>query len=101
VADLGAEAEAVEAARGEHDRVEPALAALAQARVDVSAQRLDRERRLEREQLRLPPCGRGADAHARPDLGRAAERVARIVALEVCADDEAPAGSDDVMSFAE
>ena len=35
----------------EHDRVEAALAALPQPRVDVAAQRLDDERRLEREQL--------------------------------------------------
>ena len=47
--DLGAQAEPVESARGEHDRVEPALAALAQPRVDVPAQRLDGEPRLQRE----------------------------------------------------
>ena len=88
MADLGGEAEPVEAARREHDRVEAALAALAQTRVDVPAKRLDRERRLEREQLCLPPRGRGADPHPRRDLRRAAERIARIVALEVRADDE-------------
>src|SRR5689334_25334445 len=47
-ADLGSEAEPVEPAGGEHDGVESPLAALAQARVDVSAQRLDRQLRLER-----------------------------------------------------
>ena len=70
-----AEAEPVEAARGEDDRVEPALAALAQPRVDVAAQRLDRERRLEREQLRLPPHRRRADAH--PGRGSPSRRTAR------------------------
>ena len=44
-ADLGAEPEPVEPTRRQHDRVEAALAALAQPRVDVPAQRLDRERR--------------------------------------------------------
>ena len=83
-----AEAEPVEPARGEDDRVEPALAALAQARVDVAAQRLDRERRLEREQLRAPAHRGGADAHPGPELGRAAERVARILARQVRADRE-------------
>src|SRR5581483_3000452 len=51
-ADLVREAEPVEAAGREDDGVEPALGALAQARVDVAAKRLDRQRRLEREQLR-------------------------------------------------
>ena len=75
-----AEAEPVEAARREHDGVEPALAALAQARVDVAAQRLDRQRRLEREQLRAPAHRGRADPHPGPQLGRAAERVARVLA---------------------
>ena len=88
-ADLAREPEPVEPAGGEHDRVEPSLGALAQPRVDVAAQRLDRERRLEREQLRLAPRRRRADAHPRPDRVGAAQRVARIVALEVRADDEA------------
>src|SRR5207244_295029 len=52
--DLAREPEPVEPARREHDRVEPALAALAEPRVDVPAQRLDRERRLEREELSAP-----------------------------------------------
>ena len=55
VTDLGVQAEAVEAARRQHDGVEPALPAFAQPRLDVAAQRLDRERRLEREQLRASP----------------------------------------------
>ena len=41
-ADLGAEPEPVEAAGGEHDRVEAALAQLPQPRLDVAAHRLDR-----------------------------------------------------------
>ena len=53
----------------------PALAALAQPRVDVPAQRLDRERRLEREQLRAPAHRRGADPHARTGARR--RRTAR------------------------
>src|SRR5919197_587549 len=80
-ADLGREAEPVEAAGGEHDGIQPALDALAQARVDVAAQRLNRERGLEREQLRAPPHRGSADPHPRPQLSRAAERVARVVAL--------------------
>ena len=87
-ADLVAEPEPVEAARGKHNRVEPALDALAQARVDVAAQRLDRQLGHEREQLRAPAHRRRADAHARPQLTRAAERVTRVLALEVRADRE-------------
>src|SRR5436305_6998175 len=86
VPDFVAEPEPVEPARGEHDRVEPALATLAQARVDVAAQRLDRERRIAREQLRLPPNRSRPDAHARSQLRRAAERVAWVVAREECTD---------------
>jgi len=41
LADLAAEAQAVEAARGEHHGVEAALAPLAESRVDVAAERLD------------------------------------------------------------
>ena len=47
-----------------------------------AAQRLDRERRIEREQLRLPPHRRRSDPHSRPQLGRAAKRVPRVVAAE-------------------
>src|SRR5207302_2891240 len=79
VTDLGREAEPIEAAGRQHDRVEPALAALAQPGVDVPAQGLDRESRLEREQLRLAAHGGGADAHPRTDLLPAAERITRIV----------------------
>src|SRR6185295_1317370 len=52
--DLGSEPEPVETAGGEHDRIQSALPALAQTGLDVPPQRLDRERRLEREQLRAP-----------------------------------------------
>ena len=84
------EAEPVEAAGGEHERVEAALARLAQARVDVAAQRLDR-----RASARAPGAARaGAPTPCRsasPAAARSAphERVARIVALEVGADREA------------
>jgi hypothetical protein len=47
-ADLAVEAEPVESAGGKYDSVEAPLPALAQARIDVSAQRLDRELGLER-----------------------------------------------------
>jgi hypothetical protein len=88
-ADLAGQPESIETARREHDRVEPALAALPQARVDVPAQRLDGERRLEREKLRATSRRRRADAHPRTDRVRAAQRVPRILALEVCPDREA------------
>ena len=88
-ADLGSEAETVEPTGGEDDRVEAALTAFAQPCVDVPAQRFDRERRLEREQLRLAPDRRGADAHVSADLVRAAQGVPRILALEVGADRQA------------
>ena len=84
--DLVAEPEPVEPAGREHDRVEPSLPSLAQACVDVAAQRLDRERRLEREELRLPPHRRGADPHSRPQLRGTAERVPRILPAEIRAD---------------
>ena len=87
--DLALEPEPVEPARGEHDRVEASLASLAQARVDVAAQRLDREGRVEREQLRLAPHGRGADPHPRAELGRAAQCIPRILAAEIGPDREA------------
>src|SRR5262249_60111367 len=48
-ADLALEPEPVETAGGEDDRVEPPLAPLPETRVDVPAQRLDRERGLEGE----------------------------------------------------
>ena len=98
-ADLGLEAEPVEPARGQHDRVQPALAALAQPRVDA-AQRLDRERRLEREQLGAAAHRRRPDPHPGPQLGRPAERVAWILARRVGTDRE-PSVSVEVMSFAE
>ena len=88
VADLGFQPEAVEPAGGEDDRVEAPLGALAETRVDVPAQRLYGERRLEREQLRAAACGRGADAHARRQTVAADERVAGILARRIRADDE-------------
>src|SRR5262245_63815441 len=90
-ADLVRETEPVEAARCEHDGVELPFVALAQARVDVAAQRLDPQRRLEREQLRLSAHGRSADAHAGADLVRAAQGVAWLVAPEVSAAGQARA----------
>ena len=88
-ADPVGEPEPVETAGGEHERVEAALLRLAQARVDVAAQRLDRDRRIEREQLRAAPDRGGADPHARLEPLGADERVARVVALEVRAHGEA------------
>ena len=82
------EPEPVEAARREHDRVEAALASFPQARVDVAAQRLDRERRIEGEQLRLPPYRSSADPHPGPKLRRAAKRVPGIFTPEKRADRE-------------
>src|SRR5437764_11121670 len=83
VTDLGAETEAVEPAGREDDGVEAALTAFPQPRVDVPAERLDRELGLEREQLRSPSDRGGSDPHTPPKPGGAAERVARILALEV------------------
>ena len=87
--DLGGETETIEPARRENDSVEPALASLAQARVDVPSQRLDRELGLEREQLRASPYRRCPDPQSRPQLRDTAEGVARILALQIGADDEA------------
>src|SRR3954452_8978664 len=86
--DLAAEPEAVEPARGEHDRIEAPLAPLAQPRVDVAAQRLDGERGLEREQLRLPPHRGRADPHPGPPLPCPAERVAGVLPAGIGADHE-------------
>src|SRR4249920_4037385 len=69
VADLAPEAEPIEAAGREHDRVQAALPTLAKPRVDVPAERLDRERRLQREQQRSAPDRRGADPHPGLDPG--------------------------------
>src|SRR5918992_386791 len=63
--DFVAATEAVEPCRGEHDRVEAALVPLAEAGVDVPAQRLDHELGLECQQLGPPPHRSGADAHPR------------------------------------
>jgi len=87
--DLSGEAEAVEPAGREHNGVEPPLASLSQPRIDVAAQRFDREGRLEREQLSPPPHRRGTDPQPGPQLRDSTERVARILAREVRADDEA------------
>src|SRR5204863_9223431 len=85
-ADLTREPEPVEAAGREDNRVEPPLPALAQARVDVASQRLDRKGRLEPEQLRAPPDRRGTDPHPRTEPVGSAQRVARILAGEIGAD---------------
>ena len=55
----------------------------------LPAQRLDRERRLEREQLCAAPGRGGADPHPRPQLRGAAERVPRILPRRVRADGQA------------
>ena len=89
VADLAREAKALEAARREHDIVETALPALAQSRVDVAAQRFDRERGLECEQLRRATSRCSPDAHAWTDRVGTAQRVARILARQVRADSQA------------
>ena len=87
-ADLASEAQAVEPARRENDRVEAPLVALPEPGVDVPAHRLDPKLRLQREQLRAAAHRRGPDPHPRPDGVRAAERVPRILPLEVGADGE-------------
>src|SRR5205085_7446609 len=81
--DLAVETETVEPAGGEDEGVEPALLRLAQASLDIAAQRLDRERRLEGEQLRLPSDGGGADEHAGPNRVSSDESIARVVPREV------------------
>src|SRR5438046_1083031 len=86
VPDLAGELQAVEAARRQDDRIEPPLAALPQSRIDVAAQGLDREPRLEREQLRFPPDRGRADAHLRPQPRTATEGVTSVFALEIGAD---------------
>ena len=99
--DLAAEPEPVEPARGQHDGVEATLAALAQPRVDVAAQRLDRERRLEREQLCAPPRGRRADRASRAGA-RPRRRARRADPLASCRRRRrGPSTSVDVMSLAE
>ena len=87
--DLLFEVETVEAAGREDDRIQPALAAFAQTRFDVAAHGLDRERRFECEQLGLPPDRRRPHPHARTQLAGAAERVARILSLQIRADRKA------------
>src|SRR5205807_5630775 len=86
--DLVGETEAIETAGREDDGVETAFPALAQTRIDVPAQGLDRERGLEGEQLCTPSDRRGADAHPRLQGIDTTERIARILALEVRADRE-------------
>ena len=84
--DLAVEAEPVEPTGRQHDRVESALASLAEPRVDVSPQGLDRERRLEREQLRAPPHRSRSDPHPGPQLAGAAQGIPRILPLQVRTD---------------
>ena len=89
MADLVGEPEPVEPAGSEHDGIEPALSALPQTRVDVPPQRLDRERRLAREQLSAPAHGGGPDPHPGADPVGSTERVAWVLARRIRADDEA------------
>src|SRR2546426_3255566 len=84
--DLACETETVETASRQHDRVETALPALAQTRIDVAAQWFDRKGRLESEELCTPSDRCGADAHPGAEPGSAAERVTGILALEVGTD---------------
>ncbi len=86
--DLGLEPEPLEPAGGEDDRVEPALASLPEPGVDVAPERLDREGRVEREQLRAAADRRRADPHPGPDPVGAAESVPRVLAGRVGADRE-------------
>ena len=74
-ADPIGESQAVEAAGGEDERVEPSLGRLAKSRVDVASERLDRDGRLQREQLGPTTDRRRPDAH--PRLDRSPRRRAR------------------------
>ena len=80
------EVEAVEAAGREHDAVEAALDALAQAGVDVAAQALDTQVGPQRAQLRAAAHRGGADAralrHRREVAVRPAPGIARIGARQ-------------------
>ena len=100
-ADLAGEPEPVEPAGGEHERVEAALARLAQPRVDVPAQRLDRDRRVE---ARAAAPG-GAPTRCRsasPARARSAPTSAsRGSSRSRYAPTASPAVSVEVMSFAE
>src|SRR3954471_16362354 len=87
--DLGSEPEPVETASREHDRIEPALPALAQTRLDVTAKWLDRERRLDCEELCAPADRCRTDPQPGPKPRHAAQRVAGILALEVRTDGQA------------
>ena len=86
--DLRLEPEPVEPARRQHHGIETTLATLAQPGVDVAAERLDRERRLERQQLRAAANRRCPDPHSRPDRVCAAQRVPGILAGRVGTDRE-------------
>src|SRR5439155_15958506 len=83
VPDLVTEAQAIEPTGREDDRVEPAFAPLAETRVDVPPQRLDRERRLERKELRATPDRRRPDPQAGPQPVRAAKGIAGILSLQI------------------
>ena len=100
-ADLAGEPEPIEPARSEHDGVEPALAALAQARVDVAAQRLDR---------RAPARARAAARAAAPTPCRSASPAEASTAPQSAsrgssraryAPTDEPVVSVEVMSLAE
>ena len=64
-----AEAQPLQTRGGEDDRVVLALVELAQPRVDVAAQRHDRQQRIALAQLRFAAQARRADARAARQLG--------------------------------
>ena len=86
--DLGLQAKPIQAAGRKHAGIEAALAALAQSRVDVSAQRLDGQRRLEREQLRATPHRGRANPEPGAQRRNPAQRIARILPRRIRAHDQ-------------
>ncbi len=77
----GSAAEALESRAREHDRLELALLELAQPRVDIAAERHDRDVGAQREQLRAAPQAARADTRAAREAGqraRSAQAVERI-----------------------
>ena len=62
--DLVRQPQPIETGRLENHRIESTLTALAETRIDIAAQRLDRESRLERQQLRPAASRRRAAPHA-------------------------------------
>ena len=99
--DLVGEPQPVEPAGREHDRVEAALAALAEPRVDVAAERLDRERGLEREQLGAPANRSASRSASRAAIPLAPQSASRGSSRARYAPTTRPSASVEVMSFAE